>query len=795
MAIRYSAEFLLHLRDSPLCVKPPALRPPEDWMGAPPDQIRGQVKTLGDRPRTDNPLLDQSNRRPGIDRHVSRSSANAEDIVFAPPRMAFASARGNKAFDNDGGLRDSDSQGRFSLRGRNGEERNSNPLRRRAEGDQDTEGWSTVKPRKSFGHEGAERFHGRMGGSFRDDKRTTRERDERDAPRDRLIRNSSEISGREREGDEVEGRPRPVSGRSKLDIWLRNDAPESPLPEKRDRGDRNKSWRERDREAESLDDRSGARTQDRRWGRDRDQRVEREPEWLDDPTEAQREAHTQQDFQKWMEQMKKSKTDTASSTQAAAKEAAEAAAVAAAAIVAERQAVQSAPAPAVEPGPDKFFMAFGASSALDPTTPIEQREAPAKARPSAKPSRFTSFFSQPQAPEETRTRTEPPTPMTGPAPNGGLAAMLQAPPVEEERQAFQQLLAKLQKQTISATTPPAPSPFQAPVLSQGGDGGRRSAITSPESFAQYGGNESREGPVGRPPPQNVHEILAPRPQMQNPRPDQLLQDLVGHHQRTSSQDSARADHGVARNNNSNTEFLMNLMRAGTEHQRPDQHQQQNVLRMPLGQSQAQPQSQKQIPGLLHMPMLAERELEFGRDARGQAQRQMRNQPPPGFPMMEESFHGVEHESNSRPSQPTQILQRPPPPGLEQMPPSWMQQGGQMPPPQQQQRGPMMPPPGLVGGPGRNANVPPPHMFPPNFPGSMPPPPPDVMGGLPPRNMPPPPPGFFNGPPHGFIPPGLAGFNGPPGPGMDSHAFAGGPFEGRGLPPTPNSGRGTGYGRL
>lgn len=33
MAERYSAEFLLHLRQSPLCVKPPNLPPPEEWMG------------------------------------------------------------------------------------------------------------------------------------------------------------------------------------------------------------------------------------------------------------------------------------------------------------------------------------------------------------------------------------------------------------------------------------------------------------------------------------------------------------------------------------------------------------------------------------------------------------------------------------------------------------------------------------------------------------------------------------------------------------------------------------------
>ncbi|KAH7312437.1 hypothetical protein B0I35DRAFT_411157 [Stachybotrys elegans] len=804
MAIRYSAELLLHLRESPLCIKPSALPPPEDWMGAPQEQPRTQTKTTGDRIRTgDNPLLDQTNRRPGMDRHVSRNSGNVEDIVFGPPRMAFASARGNKTLDGDN--KESDNQ-RFNLRSRNGDSDadrmrdgrtgNSNPLRRRGEGEE-VEGWSTVKPRKSFGHEGAERFHGRMGGNFRDERRT---QNERDPVRDRQTRGLDSL-GRDKDGDDGEGRPRNGSGRSKLDLWYRNEPSEAPAPERPNRADRNKSWRDREKDSEPVDDRNSGRAQDRRWGRDRDQRVEREPEWLDDPNENQREAHTQQDFQKWMEQMKKAKSNPQTTGAEDANEAA------AAAIEAEKPAVQSAPA--AEPGPDKFFMAFGGSAALDVITPTEPRDGAAKSKAAGKSSRFTSFFSQPHD-EPRGGRTEPPTPLAEPPMNGfkgvplpqaaapPVAAPPAAAPPEEERQAFQQLLAKLQKQTMSAT-PPAPSPFAAPQQPHHGiDLGRKSVITSPESFHQYG--EHRDGPAGRPPSQQVQEILAPRPQLQAARPEQLLQDLVGHHQRTSSQGSGRIEHGMARNTN-NAEFLMNLMRAGPDSQQrntPPPH----MLRM--GQQQQGPllpqpqQAQKPMPGQMQMPpQLGEREPDYGRDARGPAQRQMRPQPPPGF-MMDDSFHGGEHDSHPRPNQPTQILQRPPvPPGLDQMPPSWMVGGGQMPPvpPQQQpqQRGPMMPPPGLAGGPTRN--VPPPHMFPPNFPpGAMPPP--EVMGGMPPRNMPPPPPpGFFNAPPHGFMPPGMAGFNGPPGMAMDSHAFAGGPFEGRGMPPTGNPGRGAGYGRL
>ncbi|KAK5988171.1 hypothetical protein PT974_12311 [Cladobotryum mycophilum] len=750
MAVRYTAEHLLFLRDSPLCIKPEKLPPAEEWMGVPPEQIRSQNKSIGDRPRSlENPLLDQTNRRSGLN-HVSRNSTNPEDIVFAPPRMAFASSgRGSKVVENDR-PKDADSQGRFNLRGRNGDLesdrlRGTNPLRRRGDSDLD-EGWSMVKPRKSFGAEGAERFHGRMGGNFRDEKKPLKDKDEREATRDRPTRAFDGFI-RDKEGAEIDGRPRNGLPRSKLESpWHKNETIEPVAAEKKER-DRTKSWRDRDN-TEAADDRGAGRSTDRRWGgRDREQRVEREPEWFDEPAEANRESHTQQDFQKWMEQMKKAKGNGATS---------------------ERPAAAAATEPAEA---ERFFLAFGGKTTIDPTTPAEQKDVAPKPKTAGKSSRFTSFFNQ--APEDVRPRMEQPAsvppnvqyalPISAllPAAPAPAPAPAQPQPVEEERQAFQQLLAKLQKQSLSLT-PPTSSPFAAPP--QVADVGKKSAYTSPDPFQQYGG-ERRDGPIGRPPPHHVQEILAPRPQQQSARPEQLLQDLVGHHQRVSSQGSTRPDQS---RNNSNTEFLMNLMRSG-----PDA---QHLLRM----AQSQPPPQKPV----QMPMLNDREPDFSpRDNRG-PQRQMRPQPPPGFPM-DDSFHSVERDS--RPTQPTQILQRPPPPpGLDQMPPAWMT-GGQMAPPPQQ-RGPMMPPPGLPGGPTRNVL---PHMFPPNFPpGGMPPP--DAMAGMPPRNMPLPPPGFFNGPPHGFLPPGLGGFNGPPGP-PESHGFGGSPFEGRGMPPAGN-GRGAAYGR-
>lgn len=709
--------------------------------------------------------------------------------------MAFASSSriGGKTQDADRPTKDGDAtQGRFSNIRRVGENdgerfregRNANPLRRRNEsGDGDAEGWSTVKPRKSFGAEGAERFQGRMGGNFRDDKRTPRDRDDRTPkPFDGF--------SRERDGDE-EGRPRNTTGK-KLEPWNKTEASEphtGPAPEKRERMDRAKSWRERDPTSQPLEERGNDRN-NARWA-GRDQRHEREPEWLDEPVEPKTEAKTQQDFQKWMEEMKRLKGDGPPSTKPSVGPVPEAP------FDAAKPAVQSAPA--VEIGPDKFFMAFGAKTGMEASTPTDQEGQAPRSKPSGKSSRFTSFFAQPQEampamPPMMQQKPEPTLPIMSPPVGGGIFPPgFGAPPgaPDEEKQAFQQLLAKLQKQSVSAT-PPQPSPFPAPSQGSHGEVSKKTSIASSSPFQLFQGGERRDGPVGRPPAQQHHqEIHAPRPQQQA-RPEQLLQDLVGHHQRVSSQGSTRAE--PARNN-SNAEFLMNLMRGG-----PDTRSDSALMRAHHQHQQQQQQQQQR-----QAAQFDEREQFSPQENRGPP----RNiPPPPGFPMSD-SFPGGDGEP--RQSQPTQILQRPhPPPGLDQMPPNWMN-AGQVPPPHQQRQqppqqhsqpqtpqqqqpprgGPMLPPPGLAGGPGRS--MPPPHMFPPNFPpGAMPPP--DMGNMPPPRHIGPPPPGFFGNMPPGFIPPpGLPGFNGPPG-GPDSpHGFGGNPFE-RGMPPPGAHGRGASFGR-
>ncbi|KAI0435307.1 hypothetical protein F5Y09DRAFT_293494 [Xylaria sp. FL1042] len=770
MAIRYTSEVLIHLRESPLCVKPTNLPPAEEWMGPPPDNFRNSQgnKAATDRSRhNDGTLLEQTNRRAGTDRHVSRNSANADDIVLGPPRTMFNSAtqsRNPKPFDNDKAAKDGDIRDRFPFRPRNGEsdasERfrdrdrdNRNNLRRRGDGDQDSDGWSTVKPRKSFGNEGAERFHGRMGerpDRFGGDRRP-REGEDRDNNTERPRRNFGEFM-REKEGDDGDKLRRNGPNRNRTDNPWNRENNEAPQP--RERFDRSKSWRDRtDDQPDAQHDKPRERQYERRWDRDRDQRQEREPEWLDEPAEEPPQAHTQEEFKKFMESMKAKTSSKAEFTPALAQD-----------VLKPQEQVdvdgtKSKPmriTHSVELGPDKFFAAFGQKSTLETSTGDTVKE---NAAPVSKPkgSRFQNFFS---SQEQARLQPEPPSAASAPpaVEANPLLALAGSPKVSTqadaaEKVAFQALLQKLQKQTRQASTPPSGG-FAEPPPSH--DFVSKGVMTSPGSFQQFS-QDHREEPMPRvlPHGQEIHpaqphqnaQFLGMRPEQQ------MLQDLIGQRHPAQSLGGNRAEQPSSRNSNPNSEFLVSLMQGSRNVPEPPRTE-QLIMRMPQPSRPA------------HIPPTPDREPDLQHE-RGSSQHPANVRPtgPPNF-FDEQSLHRQERET--RP-QPTHILQRPGqgPPGLDQMPPpNWMQTGGQqLPNPGR----PMIPPPGL---PGSQRSGPLPGNYP-SFPmGGFPHP--DGMVGPPPRNMAPPP-GFFGGGPPGFMPhPGMAGFQGP-----DSLGFG---FDGRGMPP-------------
>ncbi|KAI0117755.1 hypothetical protein GGR51DRAFT_545723 [Nemania sp. FL0031] len=762
MAIRYTSEYLIFLRDSPLCTKPQNLPPAEEWMGLPAENFRNSQgnKTGTDRSRhNDGTLLEQTNRRSGVDRHVSRNSANADEIILGPPRTTFNStlSRSTKPFDNEKAAKDGD---RFPFRPRNGDSDTNdrfrdrdrdgrNTLRRRGDGDE-SDGWSTVKPRKSFGNEGAERFHGRMGerpDRFAGDRRP-REGEDRDNT-NRPHRNFGEFS-REKEGDDNDKLRRNGLNRNRTDNPWNRDNNEAPQP--RERFDRSKSWRDRtDDHPDSQNDKPRERQYERRWDRDRDQRQEREPEWLDEPAEEPPQAHTQEEFKKFMESMKAKTSSKAETAPALARDVLESREQA------EADAAKPKPAKAAHPielGPDKFFAAFAQKTTLESSNNDVVKE---NAAPTPKPksgSRFQNFFS---SQEQARLQPEPPSSAPPPpvADVNPLLALAGSPkpnsqPDAAEKVAFQALLQKLQKQTRQVPTPPSAGFAEPPPT----DFGSKNVMTPPGSFSPFG-QDHREESMARvlthgqdmhpPPPQQNAQFGSMRLEQQ------MLHDLIGQRHPNQNLGGNRAEQPSSRNSNPNTEFLVSLMQGGRNGPEA-QRNEPLVMRMPQ-------------PSRPVIPPTPDREPDFPHErVAPQHQANIRPTGPPSF-FDEQPLHRQERET--RP-QPTHILQRPGqgPPGLDQMPPSWMQPGGQqLPNPGR----PMIPPPGLPGSqragplPGNYANFPIggfPH--------------PDGMAGPPPRNMAPPP-GFFGGPPPGFMPhPAMGAFQGP-----DSLGFG---YDGRGMPP-------------
>lgn len=536
----------------------------------------------------------------------------------------------------------------------------------------------------------------------------------------------------------------------------------------RERIEKAKSWRTHDNDENPRQPRNerGNDRFDRRWGdKDRDQRAnEREPEWLDEPAEEKNAGHTEEDFKKFMENMKAGRSGPRTSEKAP--EAADGPS-------ALPSAVKSAPA--TEKGPDKFFAMFSETQ-MGMASPVSGDKPEAAKVPAVKSSRFANYFSTQTV--EPRGSTEPPTPAAiPPPPSAGSAGGQQS---DADREAFQALLSKLQlprpNELQSTPTPPNVGPYaqpasqkppqqpqhmpQDPIQHLEQSLAQKVHLDSTESAGPYV-VDRQELRLGSAPPARP-EILAPRPvpppsQPPSARPDQMLQDLVNQRHNAQSQGSGRPEP----DSSANAVFLMKLMQSGR--QMPDARPIEQLMRHPQPQRQA------------HIPQFQDREPDFGARERGPAQRQMR---PPQGGFIEEQFR--RSDGDGRPLQPIQILQRPPmgPPGLDQgiqqLP--WMQPGQQAPP----NRQPMIPqpPPGLVANPTRNGPMPamfnmPPNVFPPdNIPG-------------PPRNMQPPP-GFFGGGP----PPGPGFMPGPPGmgafPGPEGMIFPGGLYDGRGGMPPPGT---------
>lgn len=701
---------------------------------------------------------------------------------------------------------------------RSREPRNSTLRPRRADGGDkdDSDGWSTVKPRKSFGTEGAERFNGRMGGESRGERRgplKDRNGEEREL-KERITTRGFDAFTRDKDIDhELEvGRKNGFAhetgrgGRGRNEPSWFKDRDDLPPPKDKDRisngekfSDRNRGWREKDgddRGGDKVGEGRGERRErgdrgDRRWDRDRENRQEREPEWMYEPSEDKTAAHTVDDFQKWKESMQNKDKPANKPPVADAPKTKELASFFGGS---EDKSSKIALEPQ-ESGPDKFFGLW--SNSKEGTTPgLEAPEGNSGHTPAAgKSSRFTSFFSAPESESLARghelpaNQSAPPSnafnpPFTSNAQHGGGD--------ETEKAAFANLLQKLK--VGSGATPPASASFQlAPPPPQERQELRQSSVPAPDNYHQYR-SERQEEPraaVRISQQQGLQDLLHQRQnagsqpgmrseqeqrirQEQAIRQEQMLQELVGQRHNSYNQTPVRPDQPLPRP--SNTEFLMGLMQSAKAAPEP-MRTEQMLMRMPQLQNKPSDRSMQQ------QMMEREQQEQLHREAvlRERAAVQRRPAAPPGF-YDEPSFQQQrgpppQHEGPRNPPQPTQILQRPPPPGLDQLQQGWAPQPSQHQSNQQLRH--LAPPPGLAGSVqprGIPVQPSPQQMYPPGFPpmGNFPPPP-EVLVGQP-RGMQPPP-GFFNAPPPGFLPPGMNGFQGPEG-----MVYGGPVFDGRGMPP-------------
>ncbi|KFY56957.1 hypothetical protein V497_05872 [Pseudogymnoascus sp. VKM F-4516 (FW-969)] len=803
--MRYTRDELEHLRDSPLVVRPVNLPPAEEYMGPPETERKPNTRER----RGSAGFPDQAGRRPGVDK-LSRGPGTPLDIILGPPKTSFASstsARNARPSDAAERQQDQDPRDRHPFRKSDGESdrtrdnQRQNLRPRRSDADQDSDGWSTVKPRKSFGADGAERFNGRMGGErHRDDPPMPRRgsRDARDGERERPARGFETFS-RDRDAikeqaEEVDGAARRGFGRGRTESWFKDkeeSAAAAAAENRKSNGerlaDRSRGWREKDTEKTNgrAHDRNADRNNDRERGGDRDdrgggrwdrdnRRQDREPEWMDEPSDSKKRAHTQEDFQKWKESMNAGIMKTPAAEVPPSKSAPDAPGQSSF-FGFDKPKVETPVV--IDPGPDRFMSMWSTPKPEGAETPLAvKKEGPVKATTAGKASRFTSFFAAPQ--EDTQRRQTEPVP-----PVPGLALKESNPQSDKEKEDFQKLLLKLQSQSLlgmKTPTPPVnlasqpkPPPQQKPMDIQ---------LPPLDQFQQYRpGFQEPPRPGSREPQSQqaaLQDLLGNRSTaISQPasRPEPMVHDLANQRQNTASQGSSRPDQDI----NRNAAFLMGLMQAPRQ---PDQQLRQEQLMMRPPQSQPQRQQQH----------LSERDQDLlMREQRERAAQRQRQELPPGF--FDESFLArgshPQQQQEPRPNsqqqqqqQPTQILQRPPP-GLEQLPPGWPQQPREQ---QQQQlpqsmpRHPLQPPPGLAGGPSRGMPLPP--MFPPGFPmqGYGPPPPESLMsgGGGAQRNAPPPPPPGFMGPPPGFMPPPI-GF-----PGEMGYAPS---FDGRGPPPPQQGG--------
>ncbi|KAF2754380.1 hypothetical protein EJ05DRAFT_139701 [Pseudovirgaria hyperparasitica] len=424
--IRYTVDQLQHLRNSPLVRKPDKLPSIEQWM-----ENQGDQNHRKSRPSTST--ADHENQRPSIlsTRQFARSSAG-EDIVLGPPKFAFTSSSAvriakqsetgekSSAHEEDGTNADRYTGRERSFKDRDNERpREKQPYANGRRGPrEDVEGWSVFRKQKVHDQDEQERSQRHLG----------RDRD-RNEPDDTYPRKNG--AGR--------GRFEQPWGRE--DTAQNKDTDNGKFSSTKSTGWRD---RERDRDREHIRD----KRDDREWNRGR---TDDDPEWMatDSAGAEKKHGHTQEDFQRWMKEMKNktSGRDDVMNAPESVEKPLETSKPTKTSVPPSQTAGSLPPTQLFEGSTEKLFGIWGESkqtSAKD----AEITAAPRAAANKSKPSRFASLFS----PQEEKLGEE--------------ATVSQGTPIAaasvefaDDKAGFQRILQMLGNTTVS----PSPVPPKPPL--------------------------------------------------------------------------------------------------------------------------------------------------------------------------------------------------------------------------------------------------------------------------------------------------------------------------------------------
>ncbi|CAI6342296.1 unnamed protein product [Periconia digitata] len=467
---QYSIEQLQHLRESPLVKKPDDLPSISQWMDVPADsgnENHNNVSTnaagvAARRPRANvrggdaaaealNNPMGQFARR--------QSMQPGEDTVLGPPKFNFASAtRAHKHKDSATAITSTDGEhlgDRFPKadraerwRDREGDRnREKGHLNGRRAAREDGESWTGagMKGRKSLGQDDFDRGFGRNG---------------------------------DRDADNGDGSVRRVGNAR----WgRREDTTAKDGDNARFGAAGQGGWRDRERNRE--------REKDRDWNRGGNK--EEDPEWMDAPIEKKEsKQHTQEDFQRWLEQSRASKggkvpVEEREEPRADVGQALEEIP----ATVTEQTALKMAVnTPTLEPNLGNMFGTWGKEK---PAESMSADPAPPKAKAVQK-SRFMTMFAKPE---------EPSAPL--PIPSAAPSSPGPVPEASADQEGFNRILQMLATHNIASPSAASPAPSQQT-------------------------NDTRQGGVAldfphySPPPQDVQKQRAPPPQPSRTTEQQAL---------------------------------------------------------------------------------------------------------------------------------------------------------------------------------------------------------------------------------------------------------------------------------